>query len=184
MDETELIRTAQSGDSVAFERLLNLRYDTVYRFAMGWCGCHADAEDIAQLACIKLARGLHQFKFDAAFTTWLYRLVINCAKDWQRSQGRHAQTEQANDMADRDGTHPEATAADNPEAQVYLRQILSWAERLGEGFKETLVLVCGEGLSHAEAAHILDVKESTVSWRIHNVRQKLNLLDNEEGDAL
>ena len=54
MDEA-LIRRAQGGDATSFAELLDLHYDTIYRFAWKWCGHAANAEDIAQLACMKLA---------------------------------------------------------------------------------------------------------------------------------
>jgi len=178
MDEPALIKAAQGGDAEAFERLLEARYDTIFRFAMKWCGNRADAEDVAQQACIKLARGLEQFSFDAAFSTWLYRLVINCAKDWQRQQQRHGYAEDVNEKTLFQSAESEPSKA---ESFIYLQQILAWVEQLGEEFKETLVLVFGEGLSHGEAASILQVKESTISWRIHNVRKKLSLLHHSEG---
>ncbi len=89
MDQQDLIRRAQSGDSVSFAELLDLHYDTIFRFAWKWCRHRANAEDIAQLACMKLANSLGQFRFQAAFRSWLYRLGISCAQDWQRSQQRH-----------------------------------------------------------------------------------------------
>ena len=89
MDEQALIRRAQAGDATAFGELLDLHYDTIFRFAWKWCRHRTNAEDIAQLACIKLANSLAQYRFQAAFSSWLYRLVISCAQDWQRSQSRH-----------------------------------------------------------------------------------------------
>jgi len=118
---------------------------------------------VAQQACIKLARSIGQFRFEAAFTTWLYRLVVNCARDWQRSQVRHAGDEV-----------PELAAADCAESAVMLQQVCALVDGMGPGFRETLALVLGEGLTHAEAASILEVKESTVSWRVHEMRKRLN----------
>ncbi len=165
-DESTLIRAAQAGDRQAFERLLEARYDSIYRFALKWCGDVSDAEDVAQLACIKLAKGLTQFDHRAQFSTWLYRLVINCAQDWQRQQQRHHHADE--------GAHVnEASQADRSEILIYLAQVLAWIAHLGAEFKETVVLVFGEGLSHGEAADVLQVKESTVSWRIHKVRKAL-----------
>jgi RNA polymerase sigma factor (sigma-70 family) len=90
---TGLIRQAQGGNSNSFAELVDLHYDTIYRFAWKWCGHRTDAEDIAQQACIKLAQSLKQFRFQAAFTSWLYRLVVSVAQDWQRSQKRHLHDE-------------------------------------------------------------------------------------------
>jgi len=169
MDLDPWIKQAQSGDAAAFERLLGHSYDTIYRYAYQWCAHRSDAEDITQLACLKLAKNLKQFRFEAAFSTWLYRLVINCAKDWQRSQQRHQHLEEM--------VEPEAQSSGSAEANVYLQEVLNRVAEFGEGFKETLVLVCGLGLKHAEAAQILDTKESTISWRLHEIRKRLALFE-------
>jgi len=171
-DQEALIRAAQNGDAQAFEALLEKHYDRIYRFACKWCGNPIDAQDIAQQACIKLARSLNQFRFESTFTTWLYRVVVTCAMDWQRSEARH--------QHDADET-VEISTVDNADSGIYLRQILTRLERWGEGFKSTVLLVLGEGLSHAETAQVLKVKESTISWRIHEIRKKLNLLAQREG---
>lgn len=165
-DEHPLITVAQRGDNQAFEQLLEQHYEQIFRFAYRWFGNTADAEDVTQLACIKLAKSLGQYRFEAAFSTWLYRLVINCAKDWQRSQTRH-QHDCIESIA-------ELTQQDQrAETGIYLQQILQWLDSLAEGFKETALLVHSEGLTHAEAASILQVKESTVSWRLHEIRKQL-----------
>lgn len=167
-----IIEKAQQGDAAAFEQLLEAQYDTVFKFAFKWSGRREDAEDITQQACMKLAKGIQQFRFESNFTTWLYRLVINCAKDWQRSQIRHAHH----------GDEALATLASTPsnDHDIYLQQLLTQLDQASEGFKETLLLVHAEGLSHKEAADILDVKESTISWRIHEIRKYLQKQQAEE----
>ena len=177
MDNEQLIKSAQSGDAKAFEQLLDSHYELIFRCALKWCGHRADAEDIAQQACIKLAGNIGQYRFESAFSTWLYRLVINCAKDWHKSQNRHvADREWEANLNDQYAKE----SSDVNESLVQLRQVLHWAEQFGEGLKETLLLVFGEGMSHGEAAQVLDVKESTISWRIHDFRQKLNQFDNQQ----
>jgi len=162
---TVLIRRAQAGNERAFGELVDHYYGTIYRFAWKWCRHRANAEDIAQQACIKLAGSLEQFRFQAAFTSWLYRLVISCAQDWQRSQQRHRHEELS-------GAEP-SPQQDRAEDAIYIEQLLRELERLGEGMKETALLVHAEGLSHAEAGVILGVSESTISWRVHIMRKQM-----------
>lgn len=171
--QQEMIRQAQAGNAAAFERLLDHHYDLIYRFAYKWCGNAAAAEDVAQLVCIKLANSLAQFRFESAFTSWLYRIVINCAKDWQKAENRHAH--QSDDEAELD-TQPSANVS-NAEQHIYLSQLLSRINHMGEGFRETALLVHSEGFNHREAAEILGVKESTISWRIHEIRKRLTSED-------
>jgi len=165
MDDQVLIRRAQDGDADSFSELLDLHYDTIYRFAWKWCGHQADAQDIAQQACLKLAGSLASFRFEAAFTSWLYQLVISCARDWERREDRHEHDALRGDELTGDTTRTE----DN----IYLTQLLSQLDSLGEGMKETALLVHAEGMSHAQAAEVLGVSESTVSWRIHTMRKQM-----------
>ncbi len=170
-DDRTLINAAQAGDGRAFELLLERYYDVMYRFAYRWCGNRPDAEDVTQQACIKLARGLHSYRFDSAFSSWLYRVVINCARDWARSEGRHVQWQPA---AGESAEEP-AGIADDVERQAHAWQLLHKLDALPDGIKETLLLVHAEGLTHGEAARVLDVKESTVSWRLHEFRKRYRL---------
>jgi len=164
---TGLIRGAQGGDVASFAELLDLHYDTIYRIAWKWCGHRTNAEDIAQQSCIKLAGSLGQFRFQAAFTSWLYQLVISCARDWQRAQQRHEHDALLE-------SEPTADGAARPEDYIYLAQLLEQLDELGEGMRETALLVHGEGLSHAEAGDILGVSESTISWRVHAIRKHMS----------
>lgn len=172
--DSTLIRAAQAGDDQAFEALFDLAYTQIFRIAYRWCGRRADAEDIAQLAAIKLAQSLGQFRFEASFSTWLYRLVINCAKDWHKSQVRHQHLELDDTQVELPSAAPESA-----ETSIFLRQVLQLLDSLAEGFKETALLVYGEGLTHAQAAEVLSVKESTVSWRLHETRKQLQLLQQQ-----
>jgi len=165
------VRRAQAGDVAAFEALLEAHYTQIYRFAYRWCGQRQAAEDIAQQACIKLADNLSQFRFESAFSSWLYRLVINCARDWLRRERRH-QPQSRPEVAPGGRAH-------GADTQVYLQQILQQIDAMAEGYKETVLLVLGEGLTHAEAGRVLKVKESTVSWRLHDIRKRLAAIHGE-----
>lgn len=163
--DKQLIAKARAGNAKAFEDLVNKYYGVMFKMAFKWCGNPNDAEDITQDACIKLARGLDGFKGNSAFTSWLYRLVINAGKDWYKKHNRHPS-----------GSDGLETVPSNSksEEQLYAKQVLEAVQQLPEGEKEALILVMSEGLSHKEAAIILDIKESTVSWRIHEARKKLS----------
>ncbi|WP_317931184.1 RNA polymerase sigma factor [Halioxenophilus sp. WMMB6] len=161
------LRAAQKGDQAAFAQVFDHCYGTMYRYALKWSGNVADAEDITQVASIKLAKSIGQFQFDAAFTTWLYRLVVNTAIDWQRSNQRHHPVAQAETI------EPETGDSQAGFNGVLLQQLIARVAELGEGFREAVILVLGEGFSHREAAEVLAVQESTISWRIHQVRKVL-----------
>jgi len=167
MQDTELIKSAQGGDSHAFEALVNSYYEVMFKMAFKWCGNRDDAEEITQDACIKLARGIGSYKFNSAFTSWLYVLVINTAKDFYKKQSRRPAESEA---------HPgyqKAATEGNSEERLYAQQVWAQVRQLPEGERAALILVMNDGLTHKEAAKLLGVKESTVSWRVHEARKKL-----------
>ena len=169
MSDNKLIKACQSGDKPAFEKLLNEHYDTIYRFAYRWCGDQVNAQDITQQACIKLAKSIKQFNFQSSFNSWLYRLVINCAKDFYKSPNMHNKREEQSDELE----NHQSPFNDQYEQQLYSQQILEHINTLQDDLKDTLILVFGKGLTHLQAAKQLDIKESTVSWRIHEARKLL-----------
>jgi RNA polymerase sigma-70 factor (ECF subfamily) len=161
------IRAIQAGDRDAFALLVEEYYALMLRVALRSTGHQRDAEDITQQACIKLGRSIGSYRFESKFSTWLYRLVINCAHDWRKSQARHL-----HEMNDQDIS--EAGSELSADAGIRLGQVMKAIEALGQHFADTVVLVIGEGLTHREAAAALDVKESTISWRLHEIRKRLS----------
>lgn len=166
--DDELVPEAQAGNRQAFESLLERHYGMMFRVAWQWCGVREDAEDIAQEASIKLAQNLSGFMFESAFTTWLYRLVINTAKDYYRAKNRRAARE-APMYEDAVYISEEPT----PEEKMEYKDTLKAISELPEHLRETVVLVCWQGLTHREASDVLDCEEGTVSWRMHEAREKI-----------
>lgn len=164
MSDDELIQRCQTGDRAAFDLLINEQYDLIYRIAYKWCQDQHNAQDIAQQACIKLASSISQFRFESSFSSWLYRLVINCAKDFYKSPINAGAVE---------NNAVEPTADARLEQTQYTRQILEHINHLPTDLKDALVLVFGIGLNHQQAAEKLAIKESTVSWRVHEARKLL-----------
>jgi RNA polymerase sigma-70 factor (ECF subfamily) len=170
--DKELIAKAQGGDQSAFEALVRDSYDLMFRIAFKWCGNQEDAEDITQNACIKLARHIDGFQFKSAYSSWLYRLVINTAIDWKRQNTRHLTLELTEKNAP--GSHSSET-----ENSLYTKQVLEKVQSLPKKEKSALLLVMSEGLSHKEAADVMQCKESTISWYIHEARKKLKKFEEQ-----
>ena len=166
MTNRALVQRCQHGDKAAFECLLNLHYEDIFNIAYRWCDDQYNAQDITQQACLKLSQSIKQFQFKSSFSSWLYRLVINCAKDFYKSPTQHNTREKTH-------SEHENISDDRNNQRLYAQQILHYINELPEDFKEALILVHVHGLSHAQAAEKIDIKESTVSWRVHEARKQL-----------
>jgi RNA polymerase sigma-70 factor, ECF subfamily len=85
-DERSLIRAAQRGDGDAFEQLVRSYDSNVLRMAYNLLHSEEDARDVYQEAFLRVYRKLPEFRFDSAFSTWLYRIVANLCLDQIRKR--------------------------------------------------------------------------------------------------
>ncbi len=167
--EQILISRAQGGEQAAFQQLLTQHYSMIYRVAYRFTGKTQDAEDIAQDVCMKLATKIRSFNNESNFSTWLYRVVVNACRDMQRkdiSQRNIQNNYMEFEYNDRENDN------DNKRKIAWLYRSISGLE---QSLKETALLILTEQLSHAEAGKILGCAESTISWRMHEVRKQLKI---------
>ncbi len=165
--DAELALAAGHGDRDAFETLLRKHYDRIHGLAWQLTGSRADADDIAQDVCCVLVEKIASFRGEAKFTTWLSSITFNACRDLhrrRRSFGGFAER-----LAVMVGLARQPDGRDLHDA-MWIKSAIA---RLKTPYRETAVLVAGQQLSHSEAAQILGVTESTVSWRMHAIRAQL-----------
>lgn len=175
-DDGELAARARAGERAAFAALVSRHYAFIFRVAWRWSANRSDAEDIAQEACVRLAKAISGFRGDAKFRTWLYRLTLSAAHDLARKRQRElrkAEAYHAYLLADVQGSSADA----NP-----LGELWDAVRKLPGKQRDAILLVYGEEMSHAEAAAVMGCKESTVSWHVHEARKKLKHLAGADGD--
>jgi RNA polymerase sigma-70 factor (ECF subfamily) len=175
-DDTALAKRAARGDRAAFARLVETHYDTAYRVAYRMTISVEDAEDIAQDVCMTLPARLGGFHGRSRFSTWLYRVVVNAARDHFRRQKSHRAL-QSNYAVFR-----EMDEADRAHDAERLDRLGDAIVRLPDELKETAVLVLGEALTHREAGEVLGCAEGTVSWRMAEIRRRLKALMEPENE--
>ncbi len=169
-----LVFAAAAGDRAAFAELLERHYDRIHALAWQLTGSRADADDIAQDVCCTLVEKIGGFRGEAKFTTWLCGIVFNACRDLRRRRRSFG------GLTDRLAVL--AGLARAPDGRdlydsIWLRSAIA---RLKPALRDAAVLVAGQQLSHGEAAEILGVAESTVSWRMHEVRRILAAEGGEE----
>ncbi len=87
-DEQLLIDSARQGDTRAFRELVERSKINVYRLAYDMTGDRHDAEDLSQEVFIRAYRALQNFRGEAKWSTWLYRITMNVCMDHQRASKR------------------------------------------------------------------------------------------------
>ena len=170
MNEILLISRARGGDREAFGALVEQYRDNVYRLAYRMCGNAYDADEAAQEAFVAAWRALPNFRGDAKFSKWLYRLTTNAAIDVMRREKRHQTVGDGEmvDLAD-DADSPQETV-ERTEQQEAMQKALA---TLSEEYREVLLLRYMEELDYAEIAEVLQLPSGTVKSRINRAKAAL-----------
>jgi RNA polymerase sigma-70 factor (ECF subfamily) len=167
-----LVAKARIGDRPAFDDLVRLTYAGAFTLAMRLMGDEDDAKDVVQDAYLRAFRGLKRFRGDARFTTWLYRIVANCASTAQGRRGRHRHDELPDELgvADDHPDHdPERKAADGFDR----RTVQDALGQLPEKLRLVVVLRDVYDLPHEAIAAELGISETAAKVRLHRARKKL-----------
>jgi RNA polymerase sigma-70 factor (ECF subfamily) len=179
MVSQQLLDACRRGDPRAFEEVVRATHRHVYTQALRLVRDRQDAEDVAQEAYLRIFRGLHGFRGEAQFETWMYRIVANAAMSFLRRRGRFG--ELVVDSEDNPGTEVPSTVrvADDVVDREALERAL---DTLTPGLRAVILLRDVYGLSCAEAGELLGVSEGAVKVRSHRARRRLkDLLFHAEG---
>jgi RNA polymerase sigma-70 factor (ECF subfamily) len=171
-DQAELVAAAQDGDRSAFETLVRATYQDAYTLAYRLTGDEEDARDVVQDAYLRAYRGLRRFRGDAQFTTWLYRIVANCATTSlsKRSRHRHDDLSEETGVADE---RPESDPVVMAEAGSLRDRVSAALDDLPPRLRAVVVLRDVYDLPHEAIAAELGITEAAAKVRLHRARKKL-----------
>lgn len=189
-----LVERTVAGDQKAFE-LLVIKYQRRIQRLIGRMVRDVDlVEDIAQETFIRAYRALAQFRGEAQFYTWLYRIAVNTAKKALMDLKRNPTvSENAYKSADDDETSPienELTSSETPDAVLASKEIAeiinAAMDALPEELRQAITLREIEGLSYEEIAEAMSCPIGTVRSRIFRAREAISakvkpLLENQSG---
>ena len=176
--EAALIARCAGGDETACAELVALHQRMVYGLAFTLLGNHDDALDLSQEVFLRVFRTLGRFRGRSALRTWIYRIVVNQARNRQRWWRRRRRAEQISldeyvekfgDLESRHEVLPDRLLASKETAA----QIWQALDRLPFDQRTALILREVEGLRYEEIAYSLDVALGTVKSRLTRARQAL-----------
>ena len=144
----ELIRRVKNDDMDAFETLMVRHATKAYQIAYGVLGHRDDAEEVTQDAFVRIYRALPKFRGDSEFSTWMYRIVVNQARNkyrWNRRRGTHMQLSINQPLGDEDSRAFEIPDTDQTPDRELIHQewhaeIAREIENLPEVNREALIL--------------------------------------------
>ena len=178
--DLQLVERVREGDKRAFGLLVEKYRRRVIRLLSRMVRNPEDLEDIAQETFIKAYRALPQFRGDAAFYTWLYRIAVNTAKNHLVARGKAMRTVSDHAVNDDDEPDERLVAQDNntPESELLSKQVAiavnEAVDALPEELRQAITLREMEGLSYEEIAETMDCQIGTVRSRIFRAREAIS----------
>lgn len=189
--ESALIVRARNGDASALERLLASHQDRVYRTALGFvAGDEEAAFELAQEVLISAFRHIGQFRGDAKFSTWLYRMTVNFSKNRAVAEGRHKRRFVSSNVKKGDGSDDEIerpfrargpSAREQAAGNEMMEILHARLGHLSEEFRTVIVLRYIEDRSYEEISEAVGAPIGTVKSRVNRARAELRKL---MGDVL
>ena len=178
-----LARLAADGNAAAFDEIYSRHRSFVYNIAHRMTGNSADAEDLTQESFVSVLRRVGHFRGEAAFTTWLYRVVVNQVKMYFRYRSSRPETQTS------DGEIPElwpgAARHCVPAEQLTDRLAIEKAMRmLPRGYRTAFILHDIEGYNHEEAARMSGHTAGTSKSQLHKARANLRAVLSSRSPAL
>ena len=179
-DDSWLVEGLRQGTEAAYEALIAEYQQPVYNLAVRLLSDSSDASDVVQEVFLKVFRKIGAFRGDSSLKTWIYRIAVNEAYNYQRWFGRHRKQEVGLDEEE-EGTlnysqrlpDPSRSPFDCVADQEQHKLVEGALARLNPSYRMAVVLRDIEELSYEEIAEILQVALGTVKSRILRGREAL-----------
>ena len=168
----ELVNRAKSGERQAFDELVRRTHADAFGLALRLTGNEQDARDVVQDAYLRAYKGLSRFRGEARFSTWLYRIVANCASSHTTKKRRHRHDELP-DEALLTETRPDNDPALRADFVALRDELEAAIQTLPQRLRAVVVLRDGYGLSHEAIAAELGISVSATKVRLHRARRRL-----------
>ncbi len=168
----------------AFEELVRANAGRMLAVALRYLGDEQEARDTVQEAFLAAYRSIGQFAGDAQISTWLHRIVVNCAL--MRLRGRNRRPEESIEglLPEFDETGhrvaPGPTWSEAPDRIMERKEradlVRTCIQRLPPTYRTVLLLRDIEQMDTEEAAKLLGITENATKIRLHRARQALRTL--------
>ena len=179
-EEYTIIRKVLAGDADQYALLVDAYKDLAFNIAFRLVGDADAAKDMAQESFIAAYNALDDFKFNAKFSSWLYRIVVNKCRDHFRATRETVPVDDICDYIVWTDHTPEQAASCRQTGDAVQEAL----NKLPSDYREVIILKHIEGLDYQEIADTLSVSVSALKVRAHRGREMLKKLLEEMGVAL
>lgn len=180
--DEQLCRAVAGREPGAFELLVERYQERAYRIAWSVLRDREEARDCSQEAFLRLHESAGSFAGQAKFSTWFYRILVNCCLDQQRRRRSWRRLVGWRDRRDADHEEPDpveqapapfADPGESVDTERRLSRVWALVDELSPQQRAAVTLSCREGLATKEIAVVLNLSEATVRVHLHRALSTL-----------
>ncbi|MEK5232084.1 sigma-70 family RNA polymerase sigma factor [Lysinibacillus sp. FSL K6-0232] len=165
MNERKLVKKAVKGNKEAFEKLLVIHSNQLYRTAFLYVGNREDALDIVQEVAYKGLLAIGQLRNEEFFLTWLTKILMHCAFDVIKKKKREIPIEKI--------IEPSSEKLEKRESRLDLVKMI---HQLKAPYRDAIILFYFHDLPISEVAKIMNIPENTVKTYLYRGKGQLKKL--------
>ena len=170
--DLELVQRCRNGEREAQFELYQLHKDRVFNIAYRMANNQQDAEDITQMAFVRVFKKMDSFRGDSAFSSWVYRLTMNVCINHFRKEKKKKELI-VNELSEQTNLKMLKTGEQAPKMKPFLEKAI---RALPSGYRTIFVLYDIEGYKHEEIAQMMNISIGTSKSQLHKARKELKQL--------
>ena len=184
LNDPSFIQLLKQGNGNAFTQLVEAYQHMVFNTVLSIVQQYEEAEDVSQEVFVQVYQSIKDFRGDAKLSTWMYRIAVTKALDWERKKKSKKRVNVLKNLigigtkeeeAVTDFHHPGIELSNKENAAVLFKAL----QQLPENQRLAFVLIKSEGLSYAEVSDILKTSVKSIEGLMHRAKENLrNSLQN------
>jgi len=182
-DQIHFVALLKTGDSGAYDKLIEDYQHMVYNTVLGIVNHLHDAEDITQNVFIQIFKSIHDFKGDSKLSTWIYRIAITKSLEWERKKKSKRSINYFKNLIGISTESTEMSAFHHPGVELLNKEVAAMLfkaiKKLPENQRLAFVLIKVEGLNYQEVGEIMNKSTKSIEGLVLRAKAQLKLILND-----
>jgi len=177
LNENDIVRELQRGNTEKFAKLVDIYKNKVFAFAYKFTNDYNEAQDLSQEIFIKIYNNISKFRFESSISTWIYKIATNMCIDYKRKKKKEILN--FNEELSQEGSLSiQLNSRDNSPEEIIIsdekqREVHKVIYNLPDIYKTVIMMYHFNELSYKEISTALSISEKTVETRLYRARRLL-----------
>lgn len=172
LGDEDLVKVFKDGNERAFDELYARYASKLKRLIYYYLGDAEESDDVLHDVFLRVFMHIDSFNTDKVFSSWIYRIAVNCSKNYRKKNYRNQVLVESEQM-DIENTINNASPEDIFIKQEDMRAFYSAVNSLKDNFKIVFLLRFDHGMQYSQISQVIRCPERTAKWRMQKAIEKI-----------